>query len=380
MSKHRGQMANKYMCQQCGASFSKLALLLEHRRVLGHEDVFPCDICNKKLRRKDNLERHIGKHNTYAEHQCTLCQTVFSRKDNLQRHLQQNHNQYGGSLKRSDIEDSNDQAIPKKKLTREMNPENFYSLKVLKETNVPKFRANATSYKVTFHKLEVRGLPDILKTLKRPFQSIINNITEFVESSDIVRFSVQCPELDFPITILFIRVSQLNSYRLLSEIERVLQSFKQFVLDESLDIEIVHVSLPSGGVGKRCKFVNIDKLIQTKKCFIQINNKDELCCARAIVTAKARLEEHPTWESIRHGGKLQTVLAENLHREAGVPLHRCGISEIKMFQEVVSGYQINIISKDHFNGIIYSGPEAEKRIYLYHHEEHYDVITSMPAV
>lgn len=74
-------------------------------------------------------------------------------------------------------------------------------------------------------------------------------------------------------------MSHLNSDSLLSEIERVLQSFEQFVLDESLDIEIVHVSLPSGGVGKRCRFVKIDKLIQTKTCFIQINNKDDLCCA-----------------------------------------------------------------------------------------------------
>jgi hypothetical protein len=50
-----------------------------------------------------------------------------------------------------------------------MNPEDFYTLKVLKETNVPKFRTKATSYKVTFHELDVKGLPDILKTLKRLF-------------------------------------------------------------------------------------------------------------------------------------------------------------------------------------------------------------------
>ena len=30
-------------------------------------------------------------------------------------------------------------------------------------------------------------------------------------------------------------------------------------------------------------------------------------------------------------------------------------------------------------GLIYSGPEADKCLYLYHHDNHYDVITSMPA-
>ena len=206
---------------------------------------------------------------------------------------------------------------------------------------------------------------------------------EFMDSSDtsisVVRFSVQCPELDFPITIPFVKVSQMNADRLLSEIERVLQSYEQFVLDESLDIEIVHVSLMSVGVGKRCNVVDLDKLIQIKKCFIRIKNADDLCCARVIVTAKARLEENAKWESIRHGGNLQTVLAENLHKEADVPLQRCGISEIKRFQDVLTGYQINVISKDHFNGIIFSGPEAENQLYVYHHDNHYDVITSMPA-
>jgi len=54
-----------------------------------------------------------------------------------------------------------------------------------------------------------------------------------MDSSDIVRFSIQCPELDFPITIPFVKVSQMNADRLLSEIERVLQSYEQFVLDET---------------------------------------------------------------------------------------------------------------------------------------------------
>lgn len=49
----------------------------------------------------------------------------------------------------------------------------------------------------------------------------------------------------------------MNADRLLSEIERVLQSYEQCVLDESLDIEIVHVSLPSVGVGKRCNVVDL---------------------------------------------------------------------------------------------------------------------------
>ena len=46
---------------------------------------------------------------------------------------------------------------------------------------------------------------------------------------------------------------------------------------------------------------------------------------------------------------------------------------------VLTGYQLNIVSKEHLNALIYSGPEAEKHLYLYHHDNHYNVITSIPS-
>jgi hypothetical protein len=50
-----------------------------------------------------------------------------------------------------------------------------------------------------------------------------------------------------------------------------------------------------------------------------------------------------------------------------------------LFQAALPGYQLNVISKEHLNALIYSGPVAEKHLYLYHPDNHYDVITSMPA-
>ena len=76
---------------------------------------------------------------------------------------------------------------------------------------------------------------------------------------------------------------------------------------------------------------------------------------------------------------MQTRLAQELHETAGVPLGPCGIPEVKKFQAALPGYQLNVVSKEHLNALIYSGSEAEKHLYLYHHDNHYDVITSMPA-
>ena len=75
----------------------------------------------------------------------------------------------------------------------------------------------------------------------------------------------------------------------------------------------------------------------------------------------------------------QKRLAYALHEHCGVPIRRCGLDEVKQFQTQLTDYQINLVSKEDKNSIIYSGPENEKCIYLFSHDNHYDVITSMPA-
>ena len=181
------------------------------------------------------------------------------------------------------------------------------------------------------------------------------------KSEDLVRLTVQSPSLDYPIVIPFMQIPHLTVDRLMAEIERVLQSNEDFVINSGLIIEVTLVDMPSGGVGRRYKFVNIDKFLMKKRCIIRIQNDDDLCCARAIVTAKAKLDKHEKWENIRKGYEPQRSLALELHQQAGVPDGKCGIEDIKKFQEVLSRFQILVVSKDHFNAIIYSGPKAEKR-------------------
>ena len=54
-----------------------------------------------------------------------------------------------------------------------------------------------------------------------------------------------------------------------------------------------------------------------KRCIIQIKKKDHLGCARAIVTARAKLDRHPKWNSIRLGRGEQRLQARQLHLDAG---------------------------------------------------------------
>lgn len=120
-----------------------------------------------------------------------------------------------------------------------------------------------------------------------------------MDPRDLVRLTVQCPELDYSISLPFRRVAQLSADRLLSENEPVLQSNKEFLIDQSWEIEVI--KLPSGKGNKKKCYVDLEKSLKEKKSFIKINNRDQLCCARAIVTAKARIDKHPKWNSIRKG-------------------------------------------------------------------------------
>ena len=137
--------------------------------------------------------------------------------------------------------------------------------------------------------------------------------------------------------------------------------------------------MPKGSGRKRRDVVNLESYLRKKYCIVQIKNKDELCCVRAIIVAIAKYDKDPQYKSIvDHRCRIQTRLAQELNETSGVPLGPCGIPEVKKFQATLHGCQLNVVSQEHLNALIYSGPEAEKHLYMYHHDNHYDVITSMP--
>ena len=362
-----------YQCEECGVSFPKLSQLLQHRRVENHWKKYVCDICRKAFNRKDNLLQHIKKHADSQLH-CDECGQMFSRQFSLNRHKERLHQVGSGQMR---PEDENNLPASTRHIRKSDDPQDFFTIQKIKEQRMEKFKTTASTYKVNFKDIEITE--DIMNTLKKLFQAIFQRLTKDAKSDDLVRLTVQSPSLDYPIVIPFLRLPQLSVDRFLAEIERVLQSNEDFVIDESLIFEVTLVNMPDGGTRKRCKYVNTDKFMVDKRCILRVQNNDDLCCARAIVTAMARLDNHEKWNSIRAGCHLQRQLAEQLHKKADVIQGICGIEEIKKFQAVLPGYQIHVISKEHFNGIIYKGPEHEKKIYLYYHENHYDIITSMSA-
>ena len=149
---------------------------------------------------------------------------------------------------------------------------------------------------------------------------------------------------------------ELKAERILGEVQRVLQSNKQVNLQDGMQVHVVHVGMPQGGVASRKRKhygFKLSKFLDSKQCVLRIKNKDSLCLARVLVTDIARQEKHLEWNSIRQGCRQQQLLAQRLHEKAGVREALCGLQEVAKFQNVIYDYQIIVMSAKHFNAIVY---------------------------
>ena len=168
--------------------------------------------------------------------------------------------------------------------------------------------------------LDVRGLNHVLKTLDRLLTSILSDMTTFLADRDQVRFVTHSPQLKNPISLPFMPLKELTPRRIMFEVERVLQSHEEFVPGDNPHRNLIHVKMPSGsgnGNRKRCG-VNV-QIRMLRKRFVRIKNKDELCAARAMVTAIANMEGFSNYRSYKEGRPFQRTKAWDLHHKAGVP-------------------------------------------------------------
>ena len=67
--------------------------------------------------------------------------------------------------------------------------------------------------------------------------------------------------------------SRLTPERVLTETEKVVQSNENFRLDESVEIDLLHVNMPHGGVGTKRAIINLEKHLDKKRCIVRIKNK-----------------------------------------------------------------------------------------------------------
>lgn len=109
--------------------------------------------------------------------------------------------------------------------------------------------------------------------------------------------------------------------QMLEQMGRMLNSSEQFEINDSFQLSFTHVRQAPQGSGKR-KMKPGHSHPQTfkrlKESVITIKNKDSYCAARAIVTAKAKMDSHSKFKSFQRGTKLQYEHALLLHPDVAM--------------------------------------------------------------
>ena len=214
----------------------------------------------------------------------------------------------------------------KRKSDEPLLPEkDFYEIESVKKHHSKKFGMTATDHIIRFN--TVLSEIDLLESYERTqaiFQHILNDVTRDMNEKDQVRFVLRSDQLDLPISMPFMPLAQLTTERVFSQIERVIQSNRDFRLNDTVTVDIIHVQEPQGGTSNgKSKRTTLDirEYLKKKKSIIPINNTDNLCLARALVVAIARIENDPKYRAIiSTQGHIQLQRALDLHQAANVPL------------------------------------------------------------
>ena len=175
---------------------------------------------------------------------------------------------------------------------------------------------------------------------------------------------------------------------LLDTLAGKLNSNEEFHPDRGLQIDVVLVRMPTPGSGRKKYNVGLrafDVDSKRKRSIIRIKNRDELCCARAIVTMRAWCHRNDpghmpknNWDTLRLGRPRQGTFAKELHQAAGVPEGPCGLPELNKFQQYLAPtYQLKVLSRQHPFFLIFRGPDAPHTIVLLKSDHHYQGCTTI---
>ena len=182
--------------------------------------------------------------------------------------------------------------------------EDFYVIESVKKTKSKKFRMSATDYTIRFNNV-VSDL-DLIEGYQRTqaiFEHLLNDVTEGMDKKDQVRFVLRSTQLDTPISMPFMSVAELYPERVFSQIERVIQSNRDFRLNDTVVVDIIHVEAPQGSGRSKRTILNIKDFLHKKRSIITIRNNDNLCLARALVVAIAKIEKDPKYTQIANPDK-----------------------------------------------------------------------------
>ena len=189
-------------------------------------------------------------------------------------------------------------------------------------------------YKVTVNNLGEIVPSDTIPTIDLILVHILEEVLRDVRNTDRVRLRLESRGLDRPIYTSITQKNQLTVYRWMADVARVLNSHEDFAMDDSFYVMVEYCKVPGGGCLDSLPDLLTKTLIR-KRSVICIGNADNLCLARCLVVAKARVDDPALFQRIRHNRSAkQRKQAKALQAAAGLPERICSLQDLPAFERV----------------------------------------------
>ena len=180
---------------------------------------------------------------------------------------------------------------------------------------------------------------------------------------------------------------RLTAY--LQQLARQLNSGQSFSPGDEFTLDTTTIVMPERGSRPK-KYDPVKAAVRgiVKRSRISIKNKDDLCCARAIVTMRAWADEQAQrfppigFNTLRKGKPSQKRLALELLQTAGVAPGPCGLPELVQLQAAMPEYQIKVLKVGRPHMMVFVGDPPSptpRRILLILEDGHFDGCTSFAA-
>ena len=154
----------------------------------------------------------------------------------------------------------------------------FYELESVTKHKSKKFRMTATDHTIRFN--NVLSELDLIESYERTqaiLEHLLNDVTRDMNGKDQVRFVLRSDQLDTPISLPFMAAEQLTTEKVFSQIERVIQSNRDFRLNDTVTIDIIHVEAPQGSGRSKRTTLNIREYLHKKGSVITIKKTMTTC-------------------------------------------------------------------------------------------------------
>lgn len=430
-------------CPSCGSHISNRSNFARHKKYCGKKtDPVQCSYCESTFTRPDDMKRHVRNHHSKeaerkAEESAELSRLELIHANQVPRLEEQTgggvRTRSGESVTETPTVNPKEPETRKRKLDDEDDVDMSYladdgaddflkeRARRLELNQDPMFRANLTflpyqrkglkgavkkeQFSVTFNQLRqasddenlgegmseslFQATRDTILQEKLPESTKVHLTLTSKEHSNGTVNSGFLSHLRYGIPVKEFVERGDYVHAMFESLANKMNSAQQMNPSIGFNATLTFITYPDkGGKGPASKNPNripFRLLHKKKDTVIQINNSDQLCCARALVTMKEYVDGDPDkqYRNLRDGRPIQERLAKQLHQDAGVPEGPCGIPELEKFQAFLGpqGYKITVVDYVSCACIFQGQVECyEKVIYLLKHNDHFNGLRSMIAL